>query len=260
MLSTVKNVFAVLCVAMTFFMIFQLLHTFLLEKPTTTAKLEKKLEQSDLPEVVLCVDPGFNNVTLNNHGYHISTYPLGVVQPNNQEITVSQFVGWNGGNDEVKSSHDILEEALSLPKDYDLLTYANYTKAHFHYDEAVVSFKTLNDVDGRCIFISPPLIATDSHRLWVRFNTAAFDQYKLSCFKLNIYLMDKANSPHWNPDLMEMVGDRIFVAPEPSWYTYQTRISRNEHVEGDPLFDCAIYTKNDTYDMCIRKEIEALFM
>ena len=52
------------------------------------------------------------------------------------------------------------------------------------------------------------------------------------------------------------MGYSIWVGPEPSIYTYRTRLSKSEHIEGDPLFECAVYTKNNSYDMCIREELE----
>ena len=33
---------------------------FVVEKPTSTTKMEKKLEMTDLPEVVICIVPGLN--------------------------------------------------------------------------------------------------------------------------------------------------------------------------------------------------------
>ena len=59
-----KSVLTVLCSSVTLLMIYQLLLTFIVDKPTTTTKLEKQIEISDLPEVVvciLCMTPGFNS-------------------------------------------------------------------------------------------------------------------------------------------------------------------------------------------------------
>ena len=59
--SIFKNMFTLLCVTITLFLISDLLVTFLIEKPTTTTKIEKEIETNDLPNVVVCLDPGFNN-------------------------------------------------------------------------------------------------------------------------------------------------------------------------------------------------------
>ena len=78
-------------------MIYQLLLTFIVDKPTTTTKLEKQIEISDLPEVVvciLCMTPGFNSSYLNHHGYHSGSYYRGVLQPTK---LIGDFVVWNGG-------------------------------------------------------------------------------------------------------------------------------------------------------------------
>ena len=91
MYSTFKNAFTLLCSAITLLLIYQLVVTFVVEKPTTTAKLEKKLEKSDLPQVVVCMDPGLNSLALKKFGYHDTSYFEGKLQPHS-----SLFVGWNG--------------------------------------------------------------------------------------------------------------------------------------------------------------------
>ena len=66
MYSTLKNVFTVLCATITLFMIYQLFVTFVVKKPTTSSKEEKEHEITDLPKVAICMEHGFNNVTLKN--------------------------------------------------------------------------------------------------------------------------------------------------------------------------------------------------
>ena len=91
--SIFRNIFIVLCSTITLFLLYQLLLSFAIEKPTTTTTIEKKLETTDLPDVVICMDPGYDNGTLNKYGYHSSAYYRGVLQPR----ASSPFVGWNGG-------------------------------------------------------------------------------------------------------------------------------------------------------------------
>ena len=55
------------------------------------------------------------------------------------------------------------------------------------------------------------------------------------------------------------VGDQIETRLEPKSLTYRTRISKSEHVTGDPLFDCTVYTTDNSYDDCIRSELKDLF-
>ena len=70
--------------------------------------------------------------------------------------------------------------------------------------------------------------------------------------------MDKRNSPKFNPDDMEMVGDKIGIEKGKT-LIYRTRILRSEHVRGDPLFDCAVYTQDNSYEDCIRKDLRETF-
>ena len=103
-----KNIFTVLCLAITLFLIFELLVTFVREKPTTTTKLEKELETNDLPNVVICLDFGFNNTTAIDYGYHVSLYWTGAT-------SYEKFIGWNGDGSRNKSSNDIFGRNISFP-------------------------------------------------------------------------------------------------------------------------------------------------
>ena len=94
-LFTFKNVFTIICSILTSYLICDVLLTYVVEKPTTTSREEKELEITDLPEVVVCLDPGLNYESLEKNGYH-GTYVSGEVE--------GHFVGWNGGENQNKSS------------------------------------------------------------------------------------------------------------------------------------------------------------
>ena len=131
---SLKNMFTSICSILTLYLIYQVLFTNVVEKPTTTSREQKDLDIGDLPEVVVCLDPswspnsthqwdmstyqykrhsraicyldpGLNYTSLMKYGYH-STYSLGVID--------KKFTGWNGGAQETKSSDEILEEALEI--------------------------------------------------------------------------------------------------------------------------------------------------
>ena len=107
-----KNMFTVLCSILTMLLIYQLLLTYLVKKPTTTSEQKKDLELSDLPEVVVCLEPGLNSSALEENGYHPTMYWRGVLQLDGED-----FVGWSGGIGGNKSSHEILQEALLISDD-----------------------------------------------------------------------------------------------------------------------------------------------
>ena len=77
--------------------------------------------------------------------------------------------------------------------------------------------------------------------------------------KLKVFLMDKASSPQFYKDELEMEGDPIEIPFEPGLYVFKTKISKSEHVLGDPLFDCAVYTANNSFDNCRKKEVMDIF-
>ena len=74
-----KYLFISLCVGLTLLLIYQELVNFAIIRPTSNSLEEKKLETSDIPEVVLCVDPGFNSKVLNKYGYKAVTYYRGTM-------------------------------------------------------------------------------------------------------------------------------------------------------------------------------------
>ena len=111
MYSTFKNVFTVFCSIITLFMIYQLLVTFVVKKPTTSSEEEKELEITDLPVVAICLENGYNDVTLTKHGYHIGSYYREALQPNS-----SHFIGWSGEKDEKCLPAQYWKKPLFSPK------------------------------------------------------------------------------------------------------------------------------------------------
>ena len=261
--SVFKNLLTLLCLAVTLFLIYDLLETFLIERPTTTTKIEKELETSDLPNVVVCLDPGFNNATAEKYGYHISFYWAGLTTSTIFEYG-GRFVGWNGVNSENKSSRDILEEMLLLPDRQELFV-PWFSTEYFHdYYWSNVTFRRLMFPLGRCMFVSPPSSSKkQSHkkfnRFGLEFKNSAFDQAMLSSLKLKVFLMDQANSPQLYPDQLEMEGDPIEFPFQPGYFIFKTKISKSEHVLNDPLYDCAAYTANNSFDDCRIREVMELF-
>ena len=252
-ISIINHILKILCLAISLILIGQLLHIFVEERPTTTTNLEEELEISDLPEVVACMDPGFNNSTLTKYGYNINYYWKGISVRNREK-----FVGWNGDKHYNKSSHEILEEVLLFPKkSHGLLRYAKYFQGVDDSKDAKVTFRMLISPLGRCMVISPPSQENSGHfkpdTLRMVFSNAIVDHLKFSSAKLRVFFMDNVNSPKYNPDNMEMVGDQIEIGPGKNTFSFRTRISRSEHVKGDPLFDCTIYTEDNSFEDCIKK-------
>ena len=99
---------------------------------------------------------------------------------------------------------------------------------------------------------------TKPNRLQLLFNTSAFFELGLPSVKLKIFFMDKVSSPQLYIDEMEMDG-RVEIPVGFHYYAYKTKISKSEHVKGDPLFECATYTANNSFDGCIKNELKENF-
>ena len=71
--------------------------------------------------------------------------------------------------------------------------------------------------------------------------------------------MDKVNSLRLYPNHLEMIGDPIGIRiKEPLAKFYKTKVSRFEHVPDDPLFDCDVYSVDNSYNNCIQDELLGL--
>ena len=211
-------------------LIYQLLLTYLVKKPTTTSEQKKDLELSDLPEVVVCLEPGLNSSSLEENGYHPTMYWRGVLQLNGED-----FVGWNGGIDVNKSSTEILQEAL-LITDFNkskLISSNGYSTNDF----AVIklskhSIRTLTYPFGRCVSFDPTSQnnwdSQTPNYVFIIFNNSAFESMNIPFDSLRIFFMDKTNSPRLYPDRMAMIGTKIEFGSKYEHKTYRTRISKSQ--------------------------------
>ena len=253
-LFSLRNGFKFICILLTLFLICQELLTLVVIKPTATSKEEKELKSTDLPEVVICLEPGFDSEVLEGYGYKTRSYYRGTMD------WWSKFIGWNGKKDGNKSSREILNEALIVKRKH-----INSTKfiesAQYNGVYVKVELRTLAYPFGRCFSISPPSPQrSDTLYNWLslhfNFKGNVFKKYK--GLKIMLYFMDKTNSLQIYPDENDIAGyplkfelEKIFNKKS----TYKTKISRSKHVEGDPVFECTEYTSDNSYNDCIQNEV-----
>ena len=136
-----RKVLTFLCTILTLLLIYQELVAFTITRPTSNFQEEKKLETMDIPEVVLCFEPGFDSKVLSRYGYNIDTYYRGAKSKR------GSFVGWNGDKNKTKTSKDILEEVLVV--DSQILNKRNsflrawFTEDHVDVVPAEIKLRTL---------------------------------------------------------------------------------------------------------------------
>ena len=123
LISIIKNIFTAVCLAVSLVLVLQLLFVFVEEKPTSTSYLDEELEITDLPEVVVCMNPGFNKTTSLKYGYNNNYYYYYYWAGYSR---AKQFVRWNGYKYYNKSSREILEEALLLHQSQGLVSRCQY--------------------------------------------------------------------------------------------------------------------------------------
>ena len=262
-ICSLKKVFKITCALLTLFLIYRALYTFSVTKPTSTSRAEKDLKITDLPEVVICLEPGLDSEKLEGYGYKIHSYYKG-------KVDHSGNLSWNGRKGETKSSREILDETLIVKKQH-----INSTKfiwrATYYSSQGVrkgkVDLRTLAHPFGRCFNISPAPSqknVSDNgmiNQLTLRFNENVFKKYK-DVALIGIYFMDKTNSLKIYPDENDILGNPLRLRwAEFSNHksTYKTKISRSRHVQGDPLLKCNEYTSSHPYNDCIQDELHDKF-
>ena len=72
---------------------------------------------------------------------------------------------------------------------------------------------------------------------------------------------DPINGAQFIPREFEMKGSPISakIKPQNSFRKFKTRISKFDHVEGDPNYKCKTYTEKKPYNDCIEKELMTKF-
>ena len=253
-----RKVVTLFCGILTLLLIYQELVAFAITRPTSNFQEERKLETSDLPEVVLCFHPGLRSKVLNDYGY-TKIYYRGAMD------SKKSFVGWNGGENETKSSQDILEEVLVVKShilnETSFLS-ARYTEDHVSYLPAEMKLRILVFPFGRCIPISPPISQDNLSSLHISFNKPALQISNISTNEVKVFFMDKVNSLRLYPSDLEMMGHAInlnILEEHLVAKLYKTKISRYEHVQGNPLLNCDVYSTENSYNDCVQDELLELF-
>ena len=152
---TFQNLFSFACSLLTVSLICQEFYNYALVKPTSTSKEEKELRSSDIPDTVICADPGFDSAVLEKYGYTATTYYRGSMDEKN-------FVGWIGNKKESNSAHAILEESFIVDKQFRSMFIGIYFSKDSVYGriDAETEFRTLSFPIGRCLLILPPKEST----------------------------------------------------------------------------------------------------
>ena len=251
-----ERVFKFTCTLLTLLLICQELYYFAVTKPTVTSAEEKDIDMTDLPEVVICLDTGFNKTVLKKYGYK-DHYSMG-------SLDGKAIVGWNGNEKETKSSIEILEEALIVQKEHitfkKFITSAKYRDENQVFLPIQVNFRTLYWPHGRCFSINPTSLQEEAsssiNTLYLTFNETVLNKHL--DLSIKIYFMDRTSSLKIYPD--DMTGNPLRIKMnEHQKYNYKIQIQRSQHLPDDPHFKCREYSTKNSYNYCAKNELSGLF-
>ena len=242
-----------LCTALTCYIMFKVVHNFMIIRPTSSSEEKAHLHSSTFPEIVLCVEPALNLSMLEKQGYKDSwAYYTG------RNVSFKgNFVGWSVGklnNDPLSSLEKMLKVHI---KDGGLVSEV------FHVENGVyvlknptLKWRMMAFPHFRCQVVKPSTKGMNMSAIDLYMETANI--MKLNGTEENqiqILLMDSTNSPLIFTASFQMKGAPILVdVKEKGYHNYLVKISQLRHVEGNPHFDCKDYSEDHTYGGCIEEE------
>ena len=195
-------------------------------------------------------------------------------------LALHDFVGWNEQGEEnatqimrekrkEKSSQDILNEVLvfdnELLKQLEKKAYYVGHKDGLVYVKPEMRFRILAYPYGRCLVLSPPtenISKIQLGALYLELHTSGLGLREEKS-KVKIFFMEKSSSLLLYPNEMEMNGVKPHVrfGSDNNYeiIAYRVKISRAFHVWGNPLYDCAFYTIDNSYNDCVQNEVLEFF-
>ena len=227
----------------------------MVSKPTSTSSEQEQINEDSFPEVLVCKEYAFNSSEAKKHGYSVSAYPFG------RFYREDPFCGWSGANENSNNSSIILDEILTVKvnEPLDLVQAFKLRSGNWRDLFNHVSYSTPVYPKGRCMLLNLPAKVKQEEMEMFWLHPKLYNKTKSP---LNIILIDSINSAQIYPETSEMKGDRIRLNLEQNnkfYYIYKIKISRYYHFQGDPLFKCYEYSRNNTYRGCVQKEIAEKF-
>ena len=229
---TITNFFTLISTFFTCILLAQVVVKYAITRPTSTSYESAKLDYTTFPDVVVCVDPLFDEVALKSFGYKD-----GMSYFHGGSLNSYDFFGWNGKDGKQNSTH-ILNKILTggILDSFN----SSFRDKTGKYKNPKLQFRMLLYPHGKCLFIKPPenLISFKHLLLWSNATKWSSDVH------LNVFLMDPVNSPLIFPMDFQMKGDHVRVPLEKRYSSFIIRASCSYHVEDDPAFDCKEYNQD----------------
>ena len=154
-----------------------------------------------------------------------------------------------------------MEETLIVKNQHNIsatfFSSARYKTTSQQFVDVGINHRMLVWPFGRCFSISSPSFKGNMNigvnTLFLHFNDTA-----LKDVNIRLYFMDKASSLMIYPDENDMTGDPLDVpihSDHKYVHRYKIKISRSQHIQGDPLMECSEYTQDKSYNDCIQNEL-----
>jgi hypothetical protein len=118
------------------------------------------------------------------------------------------------------------------------------------------TYKNPSYQNGRCLNLGPGIRKNNTTKNNLMFSIVSENIPNASDW-VKVLFQDPINGRDIIPIVFEMKGDPIKVEtkPQKKLHKFQTKISKSEHVRGDPKYDCEHYSEDNTYGQCIEAEL-----
>ena len=228
---TITNFFTLISTFFTCILLAQVVFKFAITRPTSTSDESATLDYTIFPDVVVCVDPLFDESALKEYGYNGMSYFHG------GSSGEDHFIGWNGMEGKYNSTY-ILNKTLTGGILDSVNSY--FRDKTGNYSNPKVQFQMLLYTHGRCLFFKPPEGQMSFKHLFLWSNSTKWSED----IHLNVFLMDPVNSPLIFPMDFQMKGEHIRAPLVKQYSSFMIRTSRSYHVQDDPAFDCREYNQD----------------
>jgi hypothetical protein len=251
MISIITNVLRVFLAVCTSLLIFEEMHVFLLQKPTSTHMEIQQMKASLFPETLICQTPGYDIDAIQRNGYRSSFWYT--VGQNNS----GHFIGWGG--EFKKESTNLIDKLVWLKNASDpprvLLKLRHQDK--YNFQRITLPFSRVFYPLGRCFVVTVPKDAWKKTVVGLLLIGKTLNTSESSVAKnYRLFFQDTSNNARLLLPPFQMIGDDVKThAQKIGYQQFRTRIKHTIHVENDPNFDCKFYDIKNSYENCLEEEL-----
>ena len=240
------------------FLLFEEFIKYIHKKPTLTQTGRRKLAKEDFPVITLCPVPQIDLMKMNSYGYN-SFYQYKMGMFNNE--TLSTIVGWSG-NQTFKTTNDVITEiAVVKHKDdcpHSKWSYVEHTDGRSRKE--LLDFKLTGAIfpNHQCCQVIIPELSKSKVINSVLISLIPKDKPYHS---FHLFLSDQTSYTIYQPASDQIRGQYYSNFRNETTTEYlKIQITKENHLEDDPNYECVDYKKPGEYNSCLENQLTEKIM